>query len=74
MKSKLYSQPRIHNVPELQQRVLELSDRIPPQMIDKSIQAFYNRLGYCTMAEKQHFEQYLKIRGPREDIVLEYED
>lgn len=74
LKTTLYSQPRCNNIPELQNRVLQISNEIPARMITSSIEAFYHRLGYCNMAEGVHFEQYLRARRPREDIVLEYDD
>ena len=70
LKSKVYSGPRINNIQELEQRILEISDLIPTDMILRSVQEFYNRLAYCTMAEGRHFEQFLGARRPGEDIVI----
>lgn len=47
------------NTEELIHRITEETRQIPPEMIQKVIEGFYHRLGYCQEKLGQHFEHFL---------------
>ena len=60
LKNMLYKLPRMQSIPELQERITEISNEITPDMIRHAMLGFEDRLAYCQEANGGHFEKLLK--------------
>lgn len=59
LKNEIYGFNRPQNLEELQQKLLNISQNISPQILENVKQNFYHRLGYCLMQNGHLFEHLI---------------
>ena len=58
IKDTIHREQLYHNVGQLRNAIVEAFANITPDQISKCIHHFEHRLGFCSAAYGEHFEQY----------------